>query len=330
MEKDLQEKGYLCVPERFADLINGVVCGGRKIVQPSDLSEMDSQTGYLRTSNGRGRRTPKSRSQYRDVIRKTAFGINFMVIGIENQEEVHYLMPLRCMSYDAAEYERQAAVIGNQVKRRKDITAAEFLSGFTKDSRLYPCVTLVLYYGEDWDGATNLHSILDFTDIPEELREKVNDYRIYVCEVRKFDKTEVFQTDLKQVFDCIRYADDPDKLYELTANDPVYQELDEETYNVIAEHIKTVELLKTKEYSRAGGKINMCNAIAELIQRGRMEGLEQGLEQGIEQGIEQGARALIEMSMEYKSTREETGERLVQKLKISPEAAQGYLDQYWN
>lgn len=326
MEKDLQEKGYLCTPERFADLINGVVCGGKKILRPSDLTEMDSQTGYLRASNGRGRRTLPRQPRYRDVIRKAAFGINFMVIGIENQEEVHYLMPLRCMSYDAAEYERQAAVIGNRVKRRTDITSAEFLSGFTKDSRLYPCVTLVLYYGEDWDGATNLHSILDFTGIPEELREKVNDYRIYVCEVRKFDKTEVFQTDLKQVFDCIRYADDPDKLYGLISSDPVYQELDEETYDVIAEHIKTVELLKTKEYSREGGKVNMCNAIAELIQRGRMEGLNQGIEQGIEQGV----RALIEMSIEYSNSREETRERLVQKLQISPEAAQGYLDQYWN
>lgn len=32
------------------------------------------------------------------------------------------------------------------------------------------------------------------------------------------------------------------KLYELITNDPVYQELEEETYDVIAEHIKTVEL----------------------------------------------------------------------------------------
>ena len=161
MEKDLREKGYLCVPERFADLINGVVCGGREILQPSDLAEMDSQTGYLQMSTGKDGQRPKRKTKYRDVIRKTAFGVNFMVIGIENQEEVHYLMPLRCMSYDAAEYERQAAVIGNRVKRRKDITSAEFLSGFAKDSRLYPCVTLVLYYGEVWDGATNLHSILD-------------------------------------------------------------------------------------------------------------------------------------------------------------------------
>lgn len=326
MGKDLHKKGYLYASERFADLINGVVCGGKKILLPSDLTEMDSQTGYLRTATGRKRRGPRKRPRYRDVIRKVAFGINFMVIGVENQEEVHYLMPLRCMSYDAAEYEKQAAVIGSQVKQRKDISSAEFLSGFTRDSRLHPCVTLVLYYGEHWDGATNLYSILDFTDIPGELREKVNDYRIYVCEVRKFDKTDVFQTDLKQVFDCIRCADDPDKLYELITNDPVYQELEEETYDVIAEHIKTVELFKTKEYSREGGKVNMCNAIAQLIQRGRMEGLSQGIEQGIKQGV----KALIEMSIEYHNTREATQEQLVEKMCISPEAAQRYIGQYWH
>ncbi len=68
--------------------------------------------------------------------------------------------------------------------------------------------------------------------------------RIYVCEVCRFEKTDVFQTDLKQVFDCIRYADNPEKLYELITSDPVYQELDEETYDVIAEHIKTVDSYK--------------------------------------------------------------------------------------
>lgn len=87
---------------------------------------------------------------------------------------------------------RQAAAIRLKVKRRKDITSAEFLSGFTKDSRLPPCVTLILYYGEDWDGARDF--ILDFTDIPQELRDKVNDYHIHICEVRKFQNTNIFQS----------------------------------------------------------------------------------------------------------------------------------------
>ena len=112
------------------------------------------------------------------------------------------------------------------------------------------------------------------------------------------------------------------KLYELITNDPVYQELEEETYDVIAEHIKTVELFKTKEYSREGGKVNMCNAIAQLIQRGRMEGLSEGIEPGV--------KALIEMSIEYHNTREATQEQLVEKMCIPPEAAQKYIGQYWH
>ena len=63
-----------------------------------------------------------------------------MVFGIENQEKVNYLMPLRCMSYDVEEYERQAALISKQVKQCKDITGTEFVSGFAKNSRLSPCV----------------------------------------------------------------------------------------------------------------------------------------------------------------------------------------------
>lgn len=37
----------------------------------------------------------KYRQRYRDLIKKAAFGVNFIVIGVENQEKVHYLMPLR-------------------------------------------------------------------------------------------------------------------------------------------------------------------------------------------------------------------------------------------
>lgn len=321
MEKDLQKKGYFYAPERFADLINGLMCAGKEVISPSDLSDMDSQTGFFQGASGSRARNSKRKQRYRDLIRKAAFGVNFMVVGIENQEEVNYLMPLRAMTYDAAEYERQAAEIRRRVKKQKDITAAEFLSGFRKDSRLHPCITLVLYYGNHWDGARDLFSILDFTDIPKELQEKVNNYRIYVCEVRKFENTDVFRTDLKQLFDCIRYAEDPEKLYELVMNDPAYKELEEETYDTIAEYTKTIELMQVKQCKKKGGRVNMCGAITELIREGRMEGIEQGIEQGI--------KALIETSMELGSTKEETLNRLVEKLSIPSGTAEKYLRQFW-
>ena len=314
--KDLQKKGYFSDSARFADLVNGVVCAGRQVLAASDLTDMDSQTGQFgigaydgAADAGNGRNKSKSRGgvlkdRYRDLVRRVAFGMNFMVVGIENQEETDYLMPLRCMSYDTAEYERQAAQIGREIRRAdrdkngRKITRAEFLSGFAKDSRLSPCVTIVLYYGENWDGATSLRELLALEDIPPELADEVNDYRIHLCEVRKFKDTEVFRTDVKQVFDCLRYAEEPDKLYELLANDPAYRQMEPDTYDVIAEYTKTGELMKVKEYSEKEGKVDMCKAITELIERGRRDGLEQGMERGIEQGIERGIQQGIQRGIQ--------------------------------
>lgn len=272
MKKDLQKKGYFYDTERFADLINGVVCSGRQILLPSDLTDMDSQTGQFDASAGREKQQKELKDRRRDLIRKAAFGVNFMVLGIENQEEVNYLMPLRCMSYDVEEYERQAVLISKQVRQRRGITNTEYMSGFAKDSRLSPCVTVVLYYGNEWDGSTDLYGILDFTAIPKELKDKINNYTICLCEVRKFKDTDVFRTDLKQVFDCIRYSEEPEKLYELVMNDPTYREMNGDTYELIAQHTKTNELMQVKRSVTKEEKVDMCKAIAELIERGRSEG----------------------------------------------------------
>ena len=40
----------------------------------------------------------------RDVVKKMALGMEFVVWGIENQQTTHYAMPLRTMLYDALGY----------------------------------------------------------------------------------------------------------------------------------------------------------------------------------------------------------------------------------
>ena len=57
--------------------------------------------------------------------------------------------------------------------------------------------------------------MLDFTDVPDKLRGTISDYKINVIDIRKFENTDVFQTDVKQVFDFIRYSEDRNKLLEL-------------------------------------------------------------------------------------------------------------------
>ena len=275
MKGDLTKKRCLADNRRYADLINGVVFGGEQKLQPTDLSDLD---GHVQAPMGED---GKSRPLYRDLVKKAAFGVNFVVIGLENQEKVHYLMPMRAMGYDFAEYRRQADRRREEEIQVPGITSAEFLSGFRKESRLKPCVTLVLFFGEEWDGSHSLHELLDLEGIPESLRSYINDYEVHVIEVRKLPDLSVFQTDLRQIFGFIRCSEDIERLRELVAGDPAFQELDEAAYAMMAEYGNAEELLGIKKYRGKDGKVDMCKGIMGMVEEGRMEGRMAGLTEGI-------------------------------------------------
>ena len=103
---------------------------------------------------------------------------------------------------------------------------------------------MVLYYGKDWDGGKNLHELIDFTGMPDELRKLVNDYPIHLLGIRKMEDTSVFKTDLKQVFDFIRCSEDKKKLVELVENDVYYTQMDEEAFDVVTKYTNSKELIK--------------------------------------------------------------------------------------
>ena len=262
MTQDITWKDYFLDNERYADIINGIGCGGRQVVAKDDLQELDTQT-------------TKQKIKIRDMIRKAAFGVNFAIIGIENQETIDYAMPLRSMSYDAGEYEKQAAIIRKEVRKKQEgLTAGEYMYGFRKDSRLKPVVTFILYSGrESWDGPKNLHEMIDFTDIPAELKDMASNYSVNLIEIRKLKDTSVFKTDVRQVFDFIRCSENRGKLRKLVDSDDYYKNMDEDAFNVVVHYTNAEELIEEKEhYERKDGKVDMCKAIKELIEEGREEG----------------------------------------------------------
>lgn len=172
---------YFADNNRYADLINGFVLNGRQVIRAEDLSVMDSRTHGSRKSKN---------SKYRDLIRKAVFGANFAIIGVENQGEVNYIMPVRCMAYDAGEYERQVSERRKELQQKENLSAAEFMSGIRKEDKLHPCITFVLYYGDDWDGSKDLAGMLDISEIPIELQGFVNNYKIHVLDVKKLEMDE--------------------------------------------------------------------------------------------------------------------------------------------
>ena len=74
------------------------------------------------------------------IIKSSEYGI-FVLMGIENQSDIHYAMPVRNMMYDAIRYAHQVdeiAKINRKLLKEKMGKATgrssdEYLSGFGKD-----------------------------------------------------------------------------------------------------------------------------------------------------------------------------------------------------
>ena len=295
MNQDTGWKEFFADNGRYADLINGIVFTGSPVVSETDLQELDTQTGFFRShrlQTGRpagGRKSGlRKRNRIRDAIRKAAFGVNFAVIGIENQKTIDYSIPLRSLAYDVGEYEKQAAGIRKQVRKQAGgLGAGEYLYGFRKDSRLHPVVTFILYSGETaWDGPESLHGMLDFADMPEELRRVTPDYRINLIEIRKWKDTGVFRTDIRQVFDFIRCAEDEKELLALVNQDPYYQEMEEDAFDVVTCCTNAQELIGKKDYYRKDGRIDMCTAIRKIMEESMEKGLSEGRSLGMDEKTE--------------------------------------------
>lgn len=337
MKSDISWKAYFSDDERYADIINGIAFGGVQEVSGDNLYDADSQSGFLSMTGFVKRKGVYKESlsmkklkegrrarhlKVRDMVRRAAFGVNFVIIGIENQEITDYSMPLRNLSYDTGEYEKQAAKIRREVRREIKgntnikVNPGEYLYGFLKKSRLKPVITFILYSGiEEWDGPQSLHDMIDFTDIPKQLKCIVPDYRINLIEIRKIKDTSVFRTDVRQVFDFIRLSEDKTALIRLVENDDYYKNMEEDAFEVAAHYTNAQELIETGDnyYTGKDGKIDMCRAIKELIADGKAEGITQGI------------YAVITICRELNCSDEIIRKKLIDNFALTEEEAGTYL-----
>lgn len=212
------------------------------------------------------------------------------------------------MEYDVAEYEKQAAKIRKKVRKNAEgLTAGEYLYGFLKDSKLFPVLTFILYSGVDeWTGPTCLHDMLDFTDIPETLRELIPNYKIIVISIREWEDTSIFKTDLRYVLDFMKCAEDKEKLKELIENNAYFESMEEDAYDVVANYANITESVTMKEYLMEGGKVNMCKGLRDWLTEEKAEGI-------------------VKTARKYHATDEEIMKQLMEELGIDYEVAKQYL-----
>lgn len=306
LKQDTILKNFWRDNERFADLFNAVLFDGQQIICASDLTEADTDISSVLKFNG----YVETIQRVYDVVKKSCGGVDYVIMGLENQSHIHYGMPLRHLVGDAFFYLKEYNEIAKRNKKEVVLASAdEFLSGMKRGDKLHPVITVCVYYGEkSWDGPCSLKDMLD---VPEVLKSAVSDYRMNLIQVLESDGFNFRNPDVRTVFDISRkiYTHQYDKITEIYGQ----KMLDPEIGLVVGTITESKELIN-QALRNEGGGFNMCTALEELKQ----EGIQMGEIRGI-----------IKIYQEFGFSKESAAERILKEFKMSREKAGSLVDQYW-
>ena len=263
-------------------MFNAYLFDGEQVIIADELEEQDTDVSEV-IEIGEVKRSIKGA---RDVIKiaKRFRGVEFAILAIENQEGIHYAMPIRVMGYDHYTYNKQYQEKKSYYKKNKvNLQGDEFISGIKKNDRFLPVITLVLHYGEEeWDGPNSLHDVLD---IPDKMRKYVSDYHINVVEIKENNLKLKNQNNI-DLFKLLSIIYDVEKSKEQRREElRLYEE-----NRQIDEHVIDAVLAATKvniKYNKAG-ELKMCTLWDEIREEGREEGRMAGLCQAIFSSVQEG------------------------------------------
>lgn len=176
-------KNYWRDNNQFADLFNAVLFEGKQIIFPNELEDIDTEESSVMEHRSYAESIKASRDNIKISKRSTSFDAEFVMLGIESQEHVHYAMPMRVMGYDYGIYKKQYDSNAKKYQTVEGLSESEYLSRMKNSDRFTPVITVVVYYGgSPLDGATTLHGMLN---IPEHIKPFVNDYKMLLVEAKK-------------------------------------------------------------------------------------------------------------------------------------------------
>ena len=284
--KDMTEKTLEAYNDVFADIVNVLLFGGRRLVREEDLEDETPRSMYK--TDG------KLHEEERDIAKRWKdCGVRIALFGIENQTEPEGNMPIRVIGYDGAAYRSQllhykkpgedceTALSADPVKAVGNAAGAAVPP--EKEEKYYPVVTLVLYLGfkQHWNKPLTLY---DCFQIPDDLKPYVNDYRINLFEIAWLSDEQLgmFTSDFKYLadycvqmrkqndyekpsetvaapdMDTVKHYDELFKLFTVMTGDPRF----EETAN---------------EVRKEGGPRTMCEVLDRIEARGEALGWENAL-----------------------------------------------------
>ena len=294
MAKELYEDNLV-----FADTMNVLFFDGKPMIRAQDLSPLDPTEEHTifdddfvsktkseeKTDKTQRKAEAFSNQKYRDVLRmlQTQNGKLEVriIVGAEIQSHIHYAMPIRNFEYDALNLSRQLSA-RQKYNRENHLLKSrnEFLSGIKKGETFTPVLTVVVYLGkETWGAPKTLHEMFNLDGVPETLLAYVPDYRTAILQPESVTSKQLarMKSPLRHILGVIKAStnwQDMNNYVNQNKND--LSHLDSLTAGIISEacnmNIPKQELEKED--------VNMCEALVQLKEIGRQEGLSEGKIEG--------------------------------------------------
>lgn len=291
LKKDTVTKDFISDNSVFADIFNYYIYGGEQVIKPGELVERDpTEIAVPYGSDGAAVPVQKFRDVQKLCSARTDGKLCYVLYGAEAQSEIHYAMAVKNNLYDALDYAGQVEEAAKSHKRdmknkdsskKKKPSPAEFLSGFWKEDRLVPSVTVTVYFGcGKWDGPLSLFDMMDIKD--KRVLACLDNYHVHLVAPSQMPDSEImkFQTGMREVMLFIKYSKDREKLLGiLEDNKTRFQELCRRAADVI-EAVTNTGI----KYNEEAEVVDMCKAIQELREEERQIGEKAGREIGEKTG----------------------------------------------
>jgi len=234
----------------FASFSNAVLFDGKQVIRPERLVRYENDMSLIIDDT----KSAEDKKRRRDIVVKTDVDGVCCLFSIEHQSTIDKNMVIRCGNYEMLEYLKQ-------LKNKKL-------------KRLVPQVMIVFYTGDKkWNTPLELN---DYFDIPEELKEYVNDWKIKVVDVKEIDTSKIKDEQTRYFIEAIQ------EMYKGNY-EGLHRRIKMNRDNFIYAAIITGSLDLIRDLPE-GDEIDMCEGMERMAEGFRSEGREEGILVGRNEG----------------------------------------------
>ena len=230
----------------FTSFSNAILFDGKQVIHPERLVRYENNMSLIIDDT----KSAEDKKRRRDIVVKTDVDGVCCLLSIEHQSTIDKNMVIRCGNYEMLEYLKQ-------LKNKKL-------------KRLVPQVMIVFYTGDKkWNTPLELN---DYFDIPEELKEYVNDWKIKVVDVKEIDTSKIKDEQTRYFIEAIQ------EMYKGNY-EGLHRRIKMNRDNFIYAAIITGSLDLIRDLPE-GDEIDMCEGMERMAEGFRNEGRKEGLMEG--------------------------------------------------